>query len=271
LRPRPARVIRPELRCQAASEPDFVELDVGCAARAPVDELLEQAVVGALIEQYSGDGEPDPDALALITSAPALQAEFLDAIAAIERSWLRRSRPVPAPRARASSGPRCLPAPFRGGLGRCRALASPRTGHQILGHAARRPHLDRPRPTLSRSMAAGGRIRSSPPRVGIHPGQQIAAAPERTARALAEVTAKGAARRRKRQDLGREDGKGYGERPAVYLGQLALEPDIRAEVPAGTSRGECPAGVAAVRRSTLFVSELWHPLADNHFRHAISG
>ena len=42
-------------------------------------------MVGAIVEQYSGDGEPDRDALALITSAPALQAEFLDTIAAIER------------------------------------------------------------------------------------------------------------------------------------------------------------------------------------------
>ena len=50
----------------------------------PADEPLEHAVVGALIEQYSGDGEPDRDTLALITSAPALQAEFLDTIAAIE-------------------------------------------------------------------------------------------------------------------------------------------------------------------------------------------
>ena len=53
--------------------------------RRPADEPLEHAVVGALIEQYSGDGEPDRDMLALITSAPALQAEFLDTIAAIER------------------------------------------------------------------------------------------------------------------------------------------------------------------------------------------
>jgi len=51
----------------------------------PVDEPLEHAVVGALVEQYSDEGEPDRDALALITSAPALQAEFLDTIAAIER------------------------------------------------------------------------------------------------------------------------------------------------------------------------------------------
>ena len=52
--------------------------------KRPADEPLEHAVVGALIEQYSDDGEPDRDTLALITSAPALQAEFLDTIAAIE-------------------------------------------------------------------------------------------------------------------------------------------------------------------------------------------
>ena len=51
----------------------------------PADEPLEHAVVGALLDQYSDEGEPDRDALALITSAPALQAEFLDTIAAIER------------------------------------------------------------------------------------------------------------------------------------------------------------------------------------------
>src|SRR6185437_7850440 len=59
---------------------------VAAALRArPVDEPLDQAVVGALIEQYSDEGEPDRDTLALITSAPALQTEFLDTIAAIER------------------------------------------------------------------------------------------------------------------------------------------------------------------------------------------
>jgi len=51
----------------------------------PAEEPLEHAVLGALIEQYSGDAEPDPDTLALVTSAPALHAEFLDTIAAIER------------------------------------------------------------------------------------------------------------------------------------------------------------------------------------------
>lgn len=59
---------------------------VGAALRArPAEEPLDQAVVAAVIEQYSGDGEPARDALALITSAPALQAEFLDTIAAMER------------------------------------------------------------------------------------------------------------------------------------------------------------------------------------------
>ena len=51
----------------------------------PVDEPLEQAVVGAVIEQFADASEPDRNVLALITSAPALQAEFLDTIAAIER------------------------------------------------------------------------------------------------------------------------------------------------------------------------------------------
>jgi AcrR family transcriptional regulator len=53
--------------------------------KRPADEPLEHAVVGALIQEYSDDGEPDRATLALITSAPALQAEFLDTIAAIER------------------------------------------------------------------------------------------------------------------------------------------------------------------------------------------
>jgi AcrR family transcriptional regulator len=51
----------------------------------PADEPLEHAVIGSLIEQYSNDREPDRATLALINSAPALQAEFLDTIAAIER------------------------------------------------------------------------------------------------------------------------------------------------------------------------------------------
>jgi AcrR family transcriptional regulator len=60
-------------------------LRIGAALRArPCDEPLERAVVAAVVEQFTGDGEPDREALALITSAPALQAEFLDTIAAIE-------------------------------------------------------------------------------------------------------------------------------------------------------------------------------------------
>lgn len=53
--------------------------------KRPIGEPLEHAVVSALIQEYSDEGEPDRDTLALITSAPALQAEFLDTIAAIER------------------------------------------------------------------------------------------------------------------------------------------------------------------------------------------
>jgi AcrR family transcriptional regulator len=61
-------------------------LRIGDALRArPAGEPLDEAVVGAVVEQYTGDGEPDRETLALITSAPALQAEFLDTIAAIER------------------------------------------------------------------------------------------------------------------------------------------------------------------------------------------
>jgi AcrR family transcriptional regulator len=61
-------------------------LRIGVALRArPAGEPLDEAVVGAVVEQYTGDGEPDRETLALITSAPALQAEFLDTIAAIER------------------------------------------------------------------------------------------------------------------------------------------------------------------------------------------
>jgi AcrR family transcriptional regulator len=60
-------------------------LRIAAALRArPPAEPLERAVVAAVIEQYSGAGEPDRETLALITSAPALQAEFLDTIAAIE-------------------------------------------------------------------------------------------------------------------------------------------------------------------------------------------
>jgi AcrR family transcriptional regulator len=77
--------------------------------KRPVDEPLEHAVVGALIEQYSDGGEPDHDTLALITSAPALQAEFLDTIAAIERP-LAEAIAARAPDGQGGLGPEVLAA-----------------------------------------------------------------------------------------------------------------------------------------------------------------
>jgi hypothetical protein len=78
-----------------------------------VDEPLEQAVVGALIEQYSDEGEPDRDTLALITSAPALQTEFLDTIAAIERP-LAEAIAARAPDGPGGLGPEVLAAAVSG-------------------------------------------------------------------------------------------------------------------------------------------------------------
>ena len=75
----------------------------------PADEPLEHAVVGALIEQYSDEGEPDRDTLALITSAPALQTEFLDTIAAIERP-LAEAIAARAPDGQGGLGPEVLAA-----------------------------------------------------------------------------------------------------------------------------------------------------------------
>jgi AcrR family transcriptional regulator len=58
-------------------------LRIAAALRArPPDEPLAEAVVAALVEQY---GEPQPDALLLITSAPTLRAEYIDTVAAIEQ------------------------------------------------------------------------------------------------------------------------------------------------------------------------------------------
>ena len=79
--------------------------------KRPLDEPLEQAVIGALVEQYSGGGEPDRDTLALITSAPALQAEFLDTIAAIERPLAEAIAARTDPDGRGALGPRCSPPP----------------------------------------------------------------------------------------------------------------------------------------------------------------
>ena len=93
-------------------------LPVATALRKrPIDEPLEHAVVGALIEQYSDDGEPDRDALALITSAPALQAEFLDTIAAIERPLAEAIAARTGADGQGGLGPRCLPPPFPWRLG----------------------------------------------------------------------------------------------------------------------------------------------------------
>ncbi|MGA6166395.1 TetR/AcrR family transcriptional regulator [Amycolatopsis magusensis] len=56
-------------------------LRIGSALRArPDGEPLAEAVVEAVVEQHS---EPPGDALTLITSAPALRAEFIEAVAAI--------------------------------------------------------------------------------------------------------------------------------------------------------------------------------------------
>jgi AcrR family transcriptional regulator len=58
-------------------------LRIAAALRArPADEPLAEAVVAALVEQY---GEPQPEALLLITSAPTLRAEYIDTVAAIEQ------------------------------------------------------------------------------------------------------------------------------------------------------------------------------------------
>ncbi|AXB47280.1 TetR/AcrR family transcriptional regulator [Amycolatopsis albispora] len=55
---------------------------IGAALRArPSDEPLAEAVVEAVIEQHS---EPTGDALTLITTAPALRAEFVDAVASLQ-------------------------------------------------------------------------------------------------------------------------------------------------------------------------------------------
>ncbi|QFU93415.1 TetR/AcrR family transcriptional regulator [Amycolatopsis sp. YIM 10] len=57
-------------------------LRIGAALRArPADEPLAEAVVEAVVEQHT---EPSGDALTLITSAPALRAEFIETVASIE-------------------------------------------------------------------------------------------------------------------------------------------------------------------------------------------
>jgi AcrR family transcriptional regulator len=92
----------------------------------------------------------------LITSAPALQAEFLDTIAAIE-----------GPLAEAIAAPYRHGGEFRGTrrrrlLGRSggrRAMAAPRPRVAVLGHAARRADLDH---TCSASRRWPGKRRGCP-------------------------------------------------------------------------------------------------------------
>jgi AcrR family transcriptional regulator len=55
---------------------------IAAALRSRADEPLADAVVEAVVEQYSEP--PSNDALLLITSAPALRAEFVEAVATIE-------------------------------------------------------------------------------------------------------------------------------------------------------------------------------------------
>lgn len=59
-------------------------LRVGAALRArPDDEPLDEAVIEAVVEQYTS--EPEGDALTLITTAPALRAEFVATTADLEQ------------------------------------------------------------------------------------------------------------------------------------------------------------------------------------------
>lgn len=61
-------------------------LRIGAAVRArPPHEPLADAVVEAVVEQYGPRDEPNRDALLLITSAPRLRAEYIEAITAIDQ------------------------------------------------------------------------------------------------------------------------------------------------------------------------------------------
>ena len=106
------------LRLAREHGPQNVRVDDIAEAAAlrerPADEPLEHAVVGALIEQYSDDGEPDRDTLALINSAPALQAEFLDSIAAIERPLAEAIAARTDPDGQGELGPEVLAAAVSG-------------------------------------------------------------------------------------------------------------------------------------------------------------
>ncbi|HVV20450.1 MAG TPA: TetR family transcriptional regulator [Pseudonocardiaceae bacterium] len=58
-------------------------LRVAAALRARADQPLADAVVAAVVEQYAT--EPDGDALTLITTAPRLRAEFVEAVSEIRQ------------------------------------------------------------------------------------------------------------------------------------------------------------------------------------------
>ncbi|WP_258345038.1 TetR/AcrR family transcriptional regulator [Saccharopolyspora gregorii] len=53
-------------------------------AARPAEVRLADAVTGAVVEQLTGTGEHDPEALLLITTRPALRDAFLDTTAGIE-------------------------------------------------------------------------------------------------------------------------------------------------------------------------------------------
>lgn len=53
-------------------------------AARPASVRLADAVTDAIVEQYTDPGEPDRDALLLITTRPALRAAFVDTATAIE-------------------------------------------------------------------------------------------------------------------------------------------------------------------------------------------
>jgi AcrR family transcriptional regulator len=60
-------------------------LRIAAAVRdRPADEPLARAVVEAVVEQYVAEAEPGSAAFGLLVSAPALRAEFLGSVAAME-------------------------------------------------------------------------------------------------------------------------------------------------------------------------------------------
>jgi AcrR family transcriptional regulator len=75
---------REEAICARASEQARL---AGASLRArPPDEPLGEAIVRAMVERHTADGEPDKRMIRLIVSAPALRGEFLKAVAERETS-----------------------------------------------------------------------------------------------------------------------------------------------------------------------------------------